>query len=37
MWVDRYAPTVQEQLAVHKKKVVEVSDWFDKSFQVLQW
>ncbi|EJT99612.1 Rad17-domain-containing protein [Dacryopinax primogenitus] len=31
MWVDRYAPTSSENLAVHKRKIDEVRHWLDEA------
>ena len=31
-WTDRYAPTTLEELAVHKKKVSDVAEWFKGVF-----
>ncbi|XP_034682676.1 cell cycle checkpoint protein RAD17 isoform X4 [Vitis riparia] len=30
LWVDKYKPRSLEELAVHKKKVEEVTEWFEK-------
>ncbi|GJP29815.1 hypothetical protein CLOM_g19887 [Closterium sp. NIES-68] len=32
LWVDRFAPRWEDELAVHRKKVHEVSRWFDAHF-----
>ncbi|CAI5516706.1 unnamed protein product [Closterium sp. Naga37s-1] len=32
LWVERFAPKWEDELAVHRKKVQEVSQWFDAHF-----
>ncbi|CAI7888201.1 unnamed protein product [Closterium sp. NIES-54] len=32
LWVERFAPKWEDELAVHRKKVQEVSQWFDVHF-----
>ncbi|GAA5979469.1 hypothetical protein JCM5350_003916 [Sporobolomyces pararoseus] len=32
MWVDKFFPTCKEELAIHSKKLSEVSNWFEETF-----
>lgn len=33
LWVDKYAPTSEAELGLHKKKVQEVKSWFEQQVQ----
>ncbi|GAA5908580.1 Rad24p [Sporobolomyces salmoneus] len=32
MWIDKFVPTSREELALHSKKVTDVSNWFQETF-----
>ncbi|GAA5962263.1 hypothetical protein JCM3765_004725 [Sporobolomyces pararoseus] len=32
MWVDKFFPTCKEELAIHSKKLKDVSNWFSETF-----